>query len=92
MDRGAWQLQSMGSQESGTTWQLNHHHNAKGLPRWLSGKRICLPMQEMQVQSLGQKESQRMKWQFTQVFSSRKSHGQRNLAGYSPPGHKKSWI
>ena len=25
MDRGAW-LQSMGSQESDTTWRLNHHH------------------------------------------------------------------
>ena len=24
-----------------------------GLPRWLSGKRICLPMQESRVQSLG---------------------------------------
>ena len=25
MDRGAWQLQSMGSQELGTTWRLNRH-------------------------------------------------------------------
>ena len=32
-----------------------------GLPRWLSDKRICLPMQEMQetrAQSLGQEDPQ----------------------------------
>ena len=29
-----------------------------GLPRWLSGKEsICLPMQEMQIRSLGQEDS-----------------------------------
>ena len=28
----------------------------QGLPRWLSGKRIHLPMQEMQVQFLGQED------------------------------------
>ena len=28
----------------------------RGLPRWLSGK-DCLPVQEMQVQSLGQEDS-----------------------------------
>ena len=27
-----------------------------GLPRWLSDKRICLPTQEMWVQSLGQED------------------------------------
>ena len=29
------------------------------------------------------------KWQPTPVFLSRKSHGQRSLAGYSPWGHKR---
>ena len=29
---------------------------SNGLPRQLSGKRICLPMQEMQVQSLDQED------------------------------------
>ena len=28
----------------------------RGVPRWHSGKRICLPMQEMRVQSLGQED------------------------------------
>ena len=27
-----------------------------GIPRWLSGKRICLLMQKAQVQSLGQED------------------------------------
>ena len=27
-----------------------------GLPRWFSGKKICLPIQEMWVQSLGQQD------------------------------------
>ena len=30
----------------------------------------------------------RRKWQYTSIFLPGKSHGQRNLAGYSPCGHK----
>ena len=30
------------------------------------------------------------KWQPTPIFLPEKSHGQRNLAGYSPKGHKDS--
>ena len=30
------------------------------------------------------------KWQPTPVFLARKSHGQRSLVGYSPPGRKES--
>ena len=47
-----------GHKESDTTEQLSEHSVLPGLPRWLSG-RIHLPMQEtqeMQVQSLGQKD------------------------------------
>ena len=32
----------------------------------------------------------RMKWQPTAVFLLGKSHGQKNLVGYSPWGHKES--
>ena len=32
-------------------------HRSLGFPRWLSGERIHLPMQEMQVSSLGQEDS-----------------------------------
>ena len=41
---------------------------------------------ETQVQSLGQEDSLKKKWQPTPVFLPVKSHGQRNLMGYSPWG------
>ena len=44
--------------------------------------------QETWVQSLGQEISWRRKWQSTPVFLPGKSHGQRNLVGYSPWGRK----
>ena len=40
--------------------------------------------QETQIQSLGQEDPWRRKWQPTPVFLPGKSHGQRSLAGYSP--------
>ena len=46
--------------------------------------RICLPMQETQVWSLGQEDPWRRKWQPSPVFLLGKSHGQRSLMGYSP--------
>ena len=44
---------------------------------WL---RVCLPMQETWVPSLGQKIPCRKKWQPTPVFLTGESHGQRSLA------------
>ena len=44
--------------------------------------------QEMWVLSLSQEDPRSMKWQPTPVFSPGESHGQRNLAGYSPWGRK----
>ena len=46
--------------------------------------------QEMQVQSLGQEDPWRKKWQPTPVFLSEKFHGQSGLAGYSPWGCRES--
>ena len=40
--------------------------------------------------SIPWKISWRRKWQPTPVFLPGKSHGQRNLLGYSPHGHKES--
>ena len=48
--------------------------------------KICLLMQEMQFQSLGQEDSWKRKWQPTLVFLPGGSHGWRNLTGYSPWG------
>ena len=49
-------------------------------------------MQKTQVQSLGQKISWKREWQPTSVFLPREFHGQRSLAGYSPWGHKESYM
>ena len=46
--------------------------------------------QETQVQSWGEEDPRRRKWQFTPVFFPGESHGQRSLAGYSPQDHKES--
>ena len=53
--------------------------------------KICLPvqeMQEMQVQSLDQKDPPVEGMEPSPVFLPGKSHRQRNLAGHSPWGHK----
>ena len=47
-------------------------------------------MQEMWVQSLGQKIPWSRKWQSTPVFLPGKSQGQRSLVGYHPWGHKRA--
>ena len=47
-------------------------------------------MQETQVQSLGQEDPLRRKWQPTPVFLPGESHGQRSLMGYSSWGHIES--
>ena len=50
-------------------------------------------VQESQVQSLGLKMPWRRKWQTTPLFLPGKSHGWRNLGGYSPSGHKElEWL
>ena len=48
-----------------------------------SGKRICLPMQEMPVWSLGQEDPLEKEWLPTPVFLPGEFHGQRNLVGYT---------
>ena len=63
--------------------------NTLGLPRWLSGKRICLPVQETQemwVRSWVRKIPWSRKWQPTPVFLP----GILSLAGYSPWDRKES--
>ena len=52
-------------------------------------ERIHLPMQEMQVRSLGWQITWSGKWQPTPVFLPGKFHGQKSLAGYSPWDCKK---
>ena len=67
------------------------------LPKYIRILRVSLvaqmvkhlpTMRETQLQSLGWKISWRRKWQPTPVFLPGKSHGWRNLVGYSPWGRK----
>ena len=46
--------------------------------------------QEIGIQSLGQEDPLEKEMAATPVFLPQKFHGQRNLAGYSPEGHKES--
>ena len=59
-----------------------------GLPKWLSGKRICLPVQKTWFHTWVGKIPGRREWQPTAVFLLGKSHGQRSLMGYSPWSRK----
>ena len=55
-----------------------------GLPRWFSGKRICLQYRRHQRHGFDLwigKIPWRREWQPTLVFLPGKSHRQRNLAG-----------
>jgi len=56
---------------------------------WLRGKRIHLPVQETQVQSLDREDPLEKKMQPTPVPLPRKSHGQRSLVSYSSWGCKR---
>ena len=69
-------------------WNTKVSSRASPVTQWL---RIHLPMQAMQetwVQSLGQEDPRRRKWQSTLVFLSQKSYRHRSLAGYTPWVHK----
>ena len=65
----------------------------RGLPRWTGCKESTCQCRRFVFDPFGQEEGNgrwRKKWQPTPVFLPGESHGQRNLAGYSPWGHKDS--
>ena len=67
----------------------------RGLPRWLRGKRICLPMQEMQetrVWSLGWEDPQRRRRQPTPVFLLEKIPWTEEPGRLQSMGSQKSWT
>ena len=62
-----------------------------GLPRWLSAKESACQCSKLKIRGFNtwsRKSLWRREWRPTPVFLSGKSHGQRNLACYSPWGHK----
>ena len=60
----------------------------KGLPRWLSSKESTCQCWRHRFDPWIRKIFWRRKWQPTPVSLPGKSHGQRNLMGYSPWCHK----
>jgi len=70
---------------------IQHLFSFKGLPRWLSSKEPACRSRRHRRHGFDtwvRKISWREKWQPTPVFLPGESHGQRNLAGYSPWSHK----
>ena len=63
-----------------------HLYDVKGFPGGSDGKESACNVGDLGlIPGLG-----RRKWQATLVFLPGKCHGRRNLAGYSPRGHKES--
>ena len=72
---------------------LHHLHLRNGLPRWLHGKESACQhrrQRSCRFDSWVRKMPWRGKWQPILISLSRKSHGQKNLVGYSPCGRKES--
>ena len=63
-------------------------HTPSRLPWWLSGKEPIYQCRRRAFNPWVRKITQRRKWQPSLVFLPGKSHGQRNLEGYSPQGCK----
>ena len=70
-----------------TNWATREARSIHNLCRGFPGGRMQ-EVQEMWVQSLGQKIPWGKKWQPTSVFLPEKFHGQRILVAYIPWGHK----
>ena len=65
---------------------LFHSASFRGLPWWLSGKESTCQCKRCRFDPWVRKIPWRRKWQPSPVFLPGKSHGQRNLVGYSPWG------
>ena len=73
-DRGAWYAAVHGGQKVRNDLATEQQHRylwASLMAKW---KRICQPMQEIEVRSLGRKDPERRKWQPIPVFLPGKSH------------------
>ena len=70
--------------------------NKLGLPRWLGAKESVCHCRRRGFHPWMEKIPWRSKWQRTPAFLPGKSHGHRNLAGYSPwgrrVGHDWAWA
>ena len=99
MDREAWRAAIHGVTKSRTrlrdwtelNWMsLRFIHPVARLPWCLNGKEFACQSRRCRFDPWVEKSPWRRKRQPTPVFLPGKSHGQRNLAGYSPWGRKES--
>ena len=67
---------------------ITYEISKSGLPQWLSGKESTCQCRGHRLDPWVRKIPWRRKWELIPVFLPKKSHGQRNLAGYSQSGHK----
>ena len=74
------------SAEAGVLLTVLSSHSV--FPRWLSGEELACRRRRLRFDPLVGEIPWRREWQPTPVFMPGKSHGQRNLAGYSPRGRK----
>ena len=79
-DRGACGLQSMGSQRVGHDWATKH----STWLWWLGSKESTCQCRRLGLDPWVREIPWRRKWLPTPVFLPGKSHGERNLVGYSP--------
>ena len=77
---------------AGTHLPWGHLASSQGLPRWLRGKESACQCGRSRFNPCIGKIPWRKKRQPIPVFSPRKSHGQRSLAGYSPRGHMQPHV
>ena len=87
--REAWQATAQGitgiwTRLTNYHWEVNH-----GLPWRFRGKESSCQHRKRKFDSWVRKIPWRTKWPPTLVFLPGKSHGQRNLAGYSPWGRRR---
>ena len=71
-------------------WVLCPPHSQAGLPCWLRCLGICLQCRRHEFDPWVKKIPWRKELPSTPAFLPGESHGQRNLASYSPWSHKKS--
>ena len=74
------------------TWRdrFGKKYQELGLPWWLSSKEYAYQYRRHGFSPWVRKIPWKRKWQPTPVFLPGESHGQRNMAGYSPWDHKES--
>ena len=80
-------LQSMGLQSQTRLKWLSTAHPT-GLPCWLSGKEPACQCRRFRFNPCSRKITWGRKWKPTPIFFPGETHGQRNLVGYSPWGHR----